>query len=86
MILSSWFGSMSAQKYLGSPYSRFGWGEMRPRASQQTQAMSSSLNQNIGSSVAREDARLASMQDLIDDRLRAMDKRISDSSLRLLQP
>lgn len=39
MILSSWFGSMSAQKYLGSPYSRFGWGEMRPRASQQTQAM-----------------------------------------------
>ncbi len=48
---------------------------------QQNQAMSSSLNQNISSSFAREDARLAGMQDLIDDRLRAMDKRISDSSL-----
>ena len=53
----------------------------RTESIQQTQAMSSSLNQNIGSSFAREDARLASMQDLIDDRLRAMDKRISDSSL-----
>lgn len=48
---------------------------------QQNQAMSSSLNQSISSSFAREDARLAGMQDLIDDRLSAMDKRISDSSL-----
>lgn len=48
---------------------------------QQNQAMSTSLSQSISSSFAREDARLAGMQDLIDDRLRAMDKRISDSSL-----
>ncbi len=48
---------------------------------QQNQAMSSSLNQSISSNFAREDARLAGMQDLIDDRLSAMDKRISDSSL-----
>ena len=53
----------------------------RAESMQQTQAMSSSLSQNIGNSFAREDARLAAMQDLIDDRLRDMDKRISDSSL-----
>lgn len=53
----------------------------RSETAQQSQAMSTSLNQSINSSFAREDARLAGMQDLIDDRLRAMDKRISDSSL-----
>ncbi|MBP5396844.1 MAG: hypothetical protein J6Y34_07625 [Bacteroidales bacterium] len=31
--------SLSAQKYLSAPYSRFGWGEMQPRSSQLTQAM-----------------------------------------------
>jgi len=53
----------------------------RGEAMQQSQAMSSAISQSIGSSFAREDARLAGMQDLIDDRLSAMDKRLSDSSL-----
>ncbi len=53
----------------------------RSESAQQSQAMSSSISQSLNNSFAREDARLAGMQDLIDDRLRDMDKRISDSSL-----
>ena len=53
----------------------------RSESMQQSQSMNTALSQSISSSFAREDARLAGMQDLIDDRLRAMDKRISDSSL-----
>ena len=48
---------------------------------QQNQSMSSALAQNINSNFAREDARLAGIQDMIDDRLRDMDKRLTDSSM-----
>ena len=56
--------------------------DSRKESSQNVQAMSSSLGHSLESSFAREDSRLMSLENGVNDRLLAMDKRLAASALQ----
>ena len=56
--------------------------DSRKESSQNVQAMSSSIGHSLESSFAREDSRLMSLENGVNDRLLAMDKRLAASALQ----
>ena len=56
--------------------------DSRKESTQNVQAMSSSLGHSLESSFAREDSRLVSLENGMNDRLLAMDKRLASSALQ----